>query len=111
MDFTARYILVKAPTNNEAYIERLKAAGMDEEAAKSTAESSAAAVPESAGETFDIMLDNEGDADEAASKLSQFVFGKGGNDGEDDKEENGGQDTDEAMDDVPSKDMEEKVEA
>ncbi|KAL2202052.1 hypothetical protein CC79DRAFT_1338157 [Sarocladium strictum] len=111
MDFTARYILVKAPTNSEAYIERLKAAGKDEEAAKAAAESSATALTESAAETFDIMFDNEGDADEGAAKLSQFVFGKGGNDGEVVEEDNGTQDADEAMEDVTSKDVEEKVEA
>jgi hypothetical protein len=57
------------------------------------------------------MFDNEGDADEGAAKFSQFVFGKGGNDGEVVEEENGSQDADEAMEDVTSKDVEEKVEA
>ena len=98
MDFTARYILIKAPTTADVYAERLKAAGKDEAAVKAIAESSAAVVPESAAETFDVMIESEGEAEQAVSKLSEYVFGKEGGEGEDKSDEKEG---DVSMGDAP----------
>ena len=111
MDFTARYILIKPPSSQETHIERLKSTGKDEDTAKTTAESSAV-LPESAAETFDVMLDADEGVEE---KLSEFVFGKG--EAEDEKpqeeeaeaqEESAG---DQAMEDAPAEGGEEGVAA
>ncbi|KAK0385764.1 hypothetical protein NLU13_6941 [Sarocladium strictum] len=107
MGFSARYINIKPPSTTEAYIERLKAAGKDAEAAKAIAESSAATVSDSAAELFDVLLDNSGDVDEGATKLGDYVFGK--TEAEKADGESGGKDGDEAMEDVPVEEAADKT--
>ncbi|KAH8169574.1 THO complex subunit 1 transcription elongation factor domain-containing protein [Sarocladium implicatum] len=97
MDFSARYILIKPPSSAETYIERLKSAGKDEGAAKAIAAESSS-LPESAAETFDVMLDADEGVEE---RLSEFLFGKGdGDGGGDEKGEEEGK-GDQMMEDAP----------
>lgn len=56
-------------------------------------------MPESAGETYDLVLNNADNVDEGVTKLGEYVFSRG--EKEDVKDENGGKDGDEAMDDAP----------
>lgn len=72
--------------------------GIDEVVVKFIVEFLVVVVLEFVGEIYDLVLNNVDNVDEGVIKFGEYVFSRG--EKEDVKDENGGKDGDEVMDDV-----------